>query len=110
MKNASVEELEKFVKQGASLNEVDRSTGFTPVHTACYYGALEVHDLSVFVTVVVGFRSLLSEYLLNRRSTTSYTRPPHGLNFFFSVVLPASVHSGERAFVVILVLNLKKMQ
>lgn len=34
-------ELERMVKEGASLNEVDEKEKFTPLHWAAYLGALE---------------------------------------------------------------------
>jgi len=36
-----VEQLEDFVKNGASINELDITTKMTPVHWACFTGALE---------------------------------------------------------------------
>ena len=38
-----VEQLEDFVKNGASINELDITTKMTPVHWACFTGALEVY-------------------------------------------------------------------
>ena len=34
--------LETMVKNGASINEVEERDKFTPLHTACNTGALEV--------------------------------------------------------------------
>ncbi len=42
-KNGDVEVLEAMVKEGASINEIDTTKDkFTPMHWACYRGALEV--------------------------------------------------------------------
>ena len=37
--------LEQMVKNGASINEVEEKEKFTPLHTACNFGALEVSQL-----------------------------------------------------------------
>lgn len=41
-RNGDVLELESMVKNGASINEVEESDKFTPLHSACNAGALEV--------------------------------------------------------------------
>ena len=43
--------LETMVKNGASINEVDERDKFTPLHSACNTGALEVSALilSIFL-------------------------------------------------------------
>ena len=38
-----VNALETMVKAGASINEVDERDKFTPLHSACNAGALEVN-------------------------------------------------------------------
>ena len=44
MKSGNVKLLEQKVKDGASVNEVDSTRDrFTPMHWACYKGALEVY-------------------------------------------------------------------
>ena len=42
VRNGDVLELESMVKNGASINEVEDADKFTPLHTACNSGALEV--------------------------------------------------------------------
>lgn len=43
IKYAKVEDLERLVKQGSSLNDPQKSRDkFTPLHCAAYYGSLEV--------------------------------------------------------------------
>ena len=42
VRNSDVLHLEAMVKNGASINEVEDRDKFTPVHTACNIGALEV--------------------------------------------------------------------
>ena len=42
-----VVQLEYMVKNGAGINEVENETKFTPMHCACYMGALEVHFFGV---------------------------------------------------------------
>lgn len=42
VKDGNVVELESMVKMGASINEVEDRDKFTPLHTACNFGALEV--------------------------------------------------------------------
>ncbi|XP_074657659.1 ankyrin repeat domain-containing protein 42-like [Tubulanus polymorphus] len=41
VRHGDVEEMEVMVKQGASINEVEDKTRFTPLHWACQVGALE---------------------------------------------------------------------
>ena len=45
VKNCDVLHLELMVKNGASVNEVEPKDKFTPLHTACNGGALEVTSL-----------------------------------------------------------------
>ncbi len=43
VRRSKIEDLEALVKQGASINQVEKSRDkFTPVHTAAFYGSLEV--------------------------------------------------------------------
>ena len=43
IKHAKVEDLERLVKQGSSLNEPQKTMDkFTPLHCAAYFGSLEV--------------------------------------------------------------------
>ena len=42
--SGDVTAVESMVKNGASINEVDDRDKFTPLHTACNSGALEVGD------------------------------------------------------------------
>jgi len=50
VKNADVESLAAMVKDGASVNELqDNKDRFTPVHWACYKGALEVCSSCVII-------------------------------------------------------------
>ena len=48
-------ELEAMVKNGASINEVEEKDKFTPLHTACNSGALEVciHRLHVYYIIFI---------------------------------------------------------
>lgn len=41
VRHGSIEQLTEMVKNGASVNEVDKTHKFTPTHWACYVGALE---------------------------------------------------------------------
>nr|CAB3221789.1 ankyrin repeat domain-containing protein 42-like [Phallusia mammillata] len=41
IRHGNVIQLENMVKNGAGINEVDPESKFTPIHTACYVGALE---------------------------------------------------------------------
>ena len=41
--------LETMVKNGASINEVDERDKFTPLHSACNTGALEVSASMIFL-------------------------------------------------------------
>ena len=43
VRNGDVIQVEFMVKNGAGINEVESDTKFTPMHCACYMGALEVH-------------------------------------------------------------------
>ena len=50
IKHSKIEDLEAIVKQGASINQVEKSRDkFTPVHTAAFYGSLEVNILFKYV-------------------------------------------------------------
>lgn len=40
------------MKNGASINEVEEKEKFTPVHTACNVGALEVSQIRVKVHLI----------------------------------------------------------
>lgn len=40
------------MKNGASINEVEEKEKFTPVHTACNVGALEVSHIRVKVHIM----------------------------------------------------------
>ena len=42
VRNCDVLHLEVMVKNGASVNEVEPKDKFTPLHSACNVGALEV--------------------------------------------------------------------
>ena len=54
VRNGDVLQVEFMVKNGAGINEVESDTKFTPMHCACYMGALEVSIFdSVFVVLFV---------------------------------------------------------
>lgn len=42
VRSGDVSQVEYMVKNGAGINEVESDTKFTPMHCACYMGALEV--------------------------------------------------------------------
>lgn len=45
IKEANVDELESVIKRGAGVNELEKSKDkFTPLHSAAYYGSLEVSE------------------------------------------------------------------
>ena len=44
VRNGDVLQVEFMVKNGAGINEVESDTKFTPMHCACYMGALEVRS------------------------------------------------------------------
>lgn len=48
--HGDVNALETMVKSGASINEVDDKDKFTPLHTACNVGALEVTFPDISIT------------------------------------------------------------
>ncbi len=43
VRSGDVLQVEFMVKNGAGINEVESETKFTPMHCACYMGALEVN-------------------------------------------------------------------
>ena len=54
VKAGDVKMLEQKVRDGASVNEVDSTRDrFTPLHWACYKGALEVCYLIRFVSLYI---------------------------------------------------------
>jgi len=42
VKHGDALKLEEMIKSGAGINEVNMESKFTPMHTACYVGSLEV--------------------------------------------------------------------
>ena len=52
VRNSDVLHLEAMVKNGASINEVEDRDKFTPVHTACNVGALEVSSVIIIIIII----------------------------------------------------------
>ncbi|XP_011438957.3 ankyrin repeat domain-containing protein 42 [Magallana gigas] len=116
-RNGDVLELESMVKNGASINEVEESDKFTPLHSACNAGALECvhwllwHGADATVTTTRGWtpahiaairgQDACMQALVNngvsmsskdsRGSTPAHLAAAHGNSFTLNTILRAGI-------------------